>query len=150
MKYVYAAIAAIITIAVIVVLNVQLPAGKSKTPRLSYFLSPQLGFWQNAEAENTNFGGKLILPQLKGKADVYFDSRLVPHIYAENDADAYFLQGYLHAKFRLFQMEFETNVAGGRLSEIIGKDGLAIDKYFRRLGMGYAAENSLKVMEADP
>lgn len=150
MKYVYAFLAAIITIAFIAVLNIQLPVGNSKTPRLGYFLSPQQGFWQNAESETTDFGGEMVLTGLKGKADVYFDNRLVPHIYAENDADAYFLQGYLHAKFRLFQMEFETNVAGGRLSELIGKDGLAIDKYFRRLGMVYAAENSLKVMEADP
>lgn len=150
MKYVYMGLAALLTIALIVVLNIQLPVGNSKTPRLGYFLSPQQGFWQNAEPDNTDFGGEIVLSGLKGKADVYFDNRLVPHIYAGNDADAYFLQGYLHAKFRLFQMEFETNVAGGRLSELIGKDGLAIDKYFRRLGMVYAAENSLKVMEADP
>ena len=91
---------------------------------------------------------------LKGKTTVYFDSRLVPHIYAENEADAMFAEGYIHAKFRLWQMEFQTYAAGGRLSEIMGAksngtDFLAIDKYFRRLGMVYAAENSLQAAEAD-
>jgi penicillin amidase len=42
---------------------------------------------------------------LHGKANVYFDDRLVPHVFADNDQDLYFVQGYLHAKFRLFQMD---------------------------------------------
>ena len=40
-----------------------------------------------------------------GKVEVYLDDRLVPHIFAEDETDAYFVQGYLHAKFRLWQME---------------------------------------------
>ena len=86
---------------------------------------------------------------------MYFDERLAPHVFAENDEDAFFIQGYLHAKFRLWQMEFETHAAAGRLSEILGEkmgstDVLnKIDRYFRRLGMGYAAEKSLQLMEAD-
>ena len=55
---------------------------------------------------------------LKINADVYFDDRLVPHIYANNNIDAYYVQGFIHAKFRLWQMEFQTYVAAGRLSEI--------------------------------
>jgi penicillin amidase len=88
---------------------------------------------------------------LQANGDVYFDERLVPHIYANNDADAYYIQGYLHAKFRLWQMEFQTHIAAGRLSEIRGKDSaaLAIDKFFRRLGMVYAAENCVQFMEKD-
>jgi penicillin amidase len=31
------------------------------------------------------------------------------------------VQGYLHAKDRLWQMEFQTHFAAGRLSEIVGK-----------------------------
>jgi len=68
------------------------------------------------------------------------DDRLVPHIYADNDEDAYYVQGYLHAKYRLWQMDFQTRVAAGRLSEIAGADKLYIDRFFRRLGMVYGAE----------
>jgi penicillin amidase len=149
MKFIPLIISAIITTSLVTVLNIQLPSGSSKTPRLGYFLSPQVGFWQNAEDTAVNYSNDIRMPELKDVVDVYFDERLVPHIYANNDADAYFIQGYLHAKFRLWQMEFQTHVAAGRLSEIVGEDRIATDKYFRRLGMVYAAENSLKALEAN-
>ncbi len=144
----------LITIALICVLNIQLPANGGKTPRLGYFLSPQKGFWQNAERADISFNGNLKLPGLKGNADVYLDERLVPHIYADNEDDAFFVQGYIHAKFRLWQMEFQTYAAAGRLSEIMGAQSngtnfLNIDKYFRRLGMVYGAENALQTAQVD-
>src|SRR5688500_262770 len=78
------------------------------------FLSPQHGFWQNAGSFNENYDAHLDFPDLKGKATVYFDERLVPHVFAENEEDLYFVQGYLHAKFRLFQMDLQTKAAAGR------------------------------------
>jgi penicillin amidase len=142
---------AIVTVSLVTVLNVQLPIGKSKTPKLGYFLSPQQGFWKNAEKINTNFDAQVLAKDLKGKVDVYMDDRLVPHIYAENDEDAYFVQGYLHAQFRLWQMDFQTRVAAGRLSEIVGADKLSIDKFFRRLGMVYGAEQTEQMInETNP
>ena len=148
-------VCAFITAALIFTLDIQLPTGGSKTPRLGYFLSPQKGFWQNAESVNDDFSADLKFDDLSGNSQVYFDDRLVPHVYAANEHDAFFIQGYLHAKFRLWQMDFETYAAAGRLSEIMGDSSsgtnfLSIDKFFRRLGMVYGAENSLKAMEADP
>ena len=133
---------ALVTIGVIFVLNTQLSIGPTKSPKLGYFLSPQHGFWKNAEKVNTNFDATLVANELKGEVDVYLDDRLVPHIYADHDEDAYFVQGYLHAKFRLWQMDFQTRVAAGRLSEIAGADKLPIDRFFRRLGMVYGAEKT--------
>ena len=155
MKILAVIISTLVTLGLIIVLNTPLPINGSKTPRLGYFLSPQKGFWQNAEALDASFNGKFKFAGLKGIAEVYFDDRMIPHIYADNENDAFFIQGYLHARFRLWQMEFQTHAAGGRLSEIMGAksgetDFLAIDRFFRRLGMVYAAENSLKIMEADP
>ncbi|MDE3235374.1 MAG: penicillin acylase family protein [Bacteroidota bacterium] len=149
MRIVPASIAAIITVALVVTLNTQLPVGTGKTPRLGYFLSPQRGFWKNAEPVDQSFDEDVKISGLKGKAEVYFDDRLVPHVYAENDEDAYFIQGYLHAKFRLWQMEFQTYAAAGRLSEILGEGMLKTDQYFRRLGMVYGAEQSLNAIEAN-
>ncbi|MEI6189931.1 MAG: penicillin acylase family protein [Chitinophagia bacterium] len=133
---------AILTTGLVFTLDTQLKIGNSKAPRLGYFLSPQHGFWKNAEKINTNFDATIIANELKGNVDVYVDDRLVPHIYADHDEDAYFVQGYLHAKFRLWQMDFETRVASGRLSEIAGADKLPIDRFFRRLGMVYGAEQT--------
>jgi penicillin amidase len=146
---------ALITIALIYVLNIQLSVDGNKTPRFGFFLSPQTGFWQTAEPADEVFNGDLKFPQLTGKTEVYFDERLVPHIYAENENDAWFVQGYLHAKFRLWQMDFQAYAAGGRLSEILGDSAygtnfLKIDKFFRRLGMVYAAEKTLHAIETDP
>ncbi len=148
-------IAAIITIVLIYFLDNQQTLSGSKTPRFGFFLSPQKGFWQNAEPANETFNGNLNFPQLKGATEVFFDERLVPHVYAENENDAWFVQGYLHAKFRLWQMEFQVYAAGGRLSEIMGDSAngtnfLKIDKFFRRLGIVYGAEKALHAMENDP
>ncbi len=94
-------ISSAITIALVVVLNSKLvlPAP------LGALLSPQHGVWQNAESSDNDFGGEWSFPQLKGKVEVYFDDRLVPHVFAEQENDLYFVQGYLHARFRLWQME---------------------------------------------
>ena len=151
MRIIPFSISVVVTIALVLLLGTKLflPAP------LAELLSPQHGVWQNAEPATINYSTELSFPRLKGKASVYFDERLVPHVFAENDEDAFFIQGYLHAKFRLWQMEFETHAAAGRLSEILGeKMGTTdilnrVDRYFRRLGMGYAAEKSLQLMEAD-
>lgn len=139
---------AVICSGLVVILNTKLvlpaPLGK--------LLSPQHGIWQNAEAADKDFTADLKFPQLNGKVEVYLDERLVPHIFAEQENDAYFVQGYLHARFRLWQMEFQTHAAAGRLSEIVGdKDPriLDLDRMMRRLGMVYAAEISQKEVDKD-
>ncbi|MFT4153273.1 penicillin acylase family protein [Parafilimonas sp.] len=155
MRIIGCVIAAVITIALIYFLDSQQTLHGSKTPRFGLFLSPQKGFWQNAEPANETFNEEISFPQLQGKTVVYFDERLVPHVYADNENDAWFAQGYLHAKFRLWQMEFQMYAAGGRLSEIMGDSAsgtsfLKVDKFFRRLGMVYAAEKALHAIESNP
>lgn len=142
---------AIVTTALVFTLNIQLKLGNAKAPRLGYFLSPQHGFWKNAEKIDANFDVSIVANELLGNVDVYMDDRLVPHIFADHDQDAYFVQGFLHAKFRLWQMDFETRVASGRLSEIAGADKLPIDRMFRRLGMVYGAEKTeANINETNP
>lgn len=139
-------VSAVITSGLIVVLNtnlvLQAPLGK--------LLSPQHGVWQNAEPASENFTADLKFPGLSGRVEVYLDDRLVPHIFAEQENDAYFVQGFLHAKFRLWQMELQTFAAGGRASEIVGEKALDHDREFRRLGMVYAAEIALQEVDKDP
>lgn len=140
------AVSAIITGGLIFALNKQW----GTIPPMGKFLSPQHGFWQNAEPADAGFDETLNFPELKGKAEVYFDERLVPHVFAENDEDLYFIQGYLHAKFRLFQMDLQTKAAEGRASEIAGPVAVQFDREQRRLGMKYAAQNALEEMQKDP
>lgn len=149
MKIVPLILAIIVTCGLIFTFNKSWQIGKQNVPALGMFFSPQQGFWQNAEPVNEDFNADIKLLKLKGNVGVYFDSRLVPHIFADNENDAYLVQGYLHAKFRLWQMELQTYVAAGRAAEILGEPLLTHDREFRRLGMVFAAEKSLKELEKD-
>ena len=149
MRIIPLTVSALITTGLIFFLNTSWKIGGTAAPPFGKFLSPQQGMWQNAEPVNQSFSADLSFPQLSGKVNVYFDERLVPHIFAEQENDAYFVQGYLHAKFRLWQMELQTLSAAGRASEVVGNVALNHDREFRRLGMVYAAENSLKEVEKD-
>ena len=141
-------ISTVITLALVFALNKKW----GSIPAIGKFLSPQQGFWQNAEAANGDRDQNLSFKDLKGKVSVYLDDRLVPHVFAQYDEDAYFVQGYLHAKYRLFQMELQTYAAAGRISEHLGNDPRFInfDREQRRSGMVYGAENALKAFESDP
>ncbi len=136
----------IFTIALILILGTRMALPLA----LGKFLSPQEGIWQNAEPSDASFDADLKFSNLKGKINVYFDERLVPHVMAEYKEDAFFVQGYLHAKFRLWQMEFQARAAAGRISEIVGEKALNYDRNKRREGMVYGAEAMLKEMEANP
>src|SRR3546814_500997 len=84
-------------------------------PPAGNFLSPFTGFWQNAENGNS-LSGKLDLGELESSVTVLYDSTRVPHIFADNEKDLYFTQGYITAADRLWQMEFQTMAAAGRVS----------------------------------
>jgi penicillin amidase len=146
MKFVPFLISSAVSILLIVVLNTRW----GTAPPLGEFLSPQHGFWQNAEPVDKDFGQDLHLAGMKDPAEIYLDDRLVPHIFARNDEDAFFLQGYLHAKFRLWQMEFQTYAAAGRLSELVGAKAINYDREKRRLGMLWAAEKAVAEIEKNP
>lgn len=93
------------------------------------------------------YNGKLQLNNLEHEVDIYFDEVGVPHIYAQNQHDAYTALGYLHAQDRLWQMELMRRISAGRLSEIFGADLLATDKLF--LGMGIKDAMQREVVALD-
>lgn len=136
----------VITLALVWALN----KSWGSLPPLGKLFSPQHGFWQNAEPVNKDLSEELAFPGLKGKVEVWEDERMVPHIFADNENDAAFVQGYLHARDRLWQMEVQTMASAGRLCEILGPGLLERDRLKRRQGMVFAAENSLRAIEKDP
>lgn len=97
-----------------------------------------------------DYSGTVTLDGLKAEVQVLYDNYGVPHIYAQNEEDAYFALGYVHAQDRLFQMEMLRRAAGGRLSEVLGKDLLPVDKLFRTLGLNqFAKEHAQKYLSSD-
>ena len=117
-------------------------------PPLGKFLDPFKGFWVNAESANIP-DHEIAIPGLQGKVSVVYDSLLIPHIFATNDDDLYKVMGFVTAQHRLWQMEFQTHAAAGRISEIIGEKALDFDREQRRLGMVYGATNSAKAHGKD-
>jgi penicillin amidase len=118
----------------------------AELPPVLRFLDPFKGFWQNAEATALAADKTITLPNTISDVDVVFDNHLVPHVFAKNDHDLYYAQGYVTAMHRLWQMDFQTRYAAGRLSEVVGPKAIELDRYQRRMGMVYGAENSLRGM----
>jgi len=119
-------------------------------PPIGKFLNPVDGFWQNAESRAAYADEDLKLDGLQGKVVIRYDDNRVPHIFAQNDHDLYFAQGFVTARDRLWQMDIQTRSASGRLAEVVGPQALGVDRYHRRMGMVYGAENTLKGIEKDP
>jgi penicillin G amidase len=119
-------------------------------PALGKVLNPVSGFWANAEPKMVKSSKKLSLKGFKGKAEVIFDERLVPHIFAQTPEDAAYAHGYVTAAHRLFQMDLSTRKVSGRLSEILGERTLEIDLLQRRKGLNRIAQMHLETIEKSP
>ncbi|MDQ2839763.1 MAG: penicillin acylase family protein [Acidobacteriota bacterium] len=78
--------------------------------------------------------GELTAP-VGGTATVERDARGVPHIQASSWQDAVFLQGFVTAQDRLWQMDVLRRFAAGELAEVFGPAAVAADQEARRLRM---------------
>ncbi len=88
--------------------------------------------------------GELKLSGLYDKVTIYYDKHGRAHAYTNNEHDLFFVQGYLTAQDRLFQLDLARRAARGKLAEVIGKLGLERDKYVRTIGLIDSAETELK------
>jgi len=118
-------------------------------PPSGNFFHPTKGFWANAEIRDVTGELSFNFDEVSEPVEVFFDEREVPHIFAQNDRDLYFAQGYITARDRLFQMELQIRAAGGYLSEWLGDGLVEYDKNQRRLGMVYGAEQALEFLNQD-
>ena len=84
--------------------------------------------------------GTLSMEGLHEPVEIITDRYGVPHIYAQNEDDLFFAQGYTHAQERLWQMELNRRIGSGRLSEIFGQQALEADRMSRRIGMHRASQ----------
>ena len=87
--------------------------------------------------------GQLILPGLSASVEIIRDRWGVPHIYAKNEPDLFFAQGFVHAQDRLWQMELNRRTATGRLSELFGPIALDTDRAARTFGFHRLAQADL-------
>lgn len=80
---------------------------------------------------------------IREEIHIYRDHLGVPHIYARNQQDLHFAQGYVHAQDRFWQMEFWRHIGSGRLSEILGSEAIKTDKLIRTVGWNRIAQRLL-------
>jgi penicillin G amidase len=147
MKYFSFLLILAITVALAVV--VSRPIGQ--IPPLAPLLDPNHGFWQNSFSEDQLVEETIALKNLNQPVRVDYDENLIPHVFAQTEEDLYRVQGYVTAKHRLWQMEFQTRAAAGRISEIVGPLALELDRMTRRKGLAYGADLGLKYLqENDP
>ncbi len=91
--------------------------------------------------------GTIVAPLTAG-ATVNFDTHGEPHIRASNIEDAFFVQGYVTAQDRLWQMDALRRYSGGSLAEILGPALLESDRESRKLRLRRVAEESYVTLPA--
>jgi penicillin amidase len=98
-----------------------------------------------------------VLPVVNGSADVeglqaqveiLRDNWGIPHIYASNQHDLFFAQGYVQAQDRWWQMEFFRHTGSGEIEALTGKNAnlFETDIFIRTVGWRRTAERELEVM----
>lgn len=145
-------ISLLVCLALIYTLNNRWVINGSPVPPFGKFLDPANGFWQNIDSRDFN-SQNFTVAGLKDNVVITYDSLLIPHIFANHTEDLYLAQGYVTAAHRLWQMEFQTHAAAGRLTEILGAGAnnsiLNYDRGQRRLGMMLGAQRAHERMMED-
>ena len=95
------------------------------------------------------YSGEQHLSKLSNEVSVYYDTYGIPHIYAQNETDAFRTLGYVHAQDRLWQMELLRRISTGGLSEVFGSTKLKTDKFFLSLGIDEATNKTVSQLDQD-
>ena len=107
------------------------------------------------------YHGELGLAGLKKNIAVRWDAFAIPHVFAADEPDLFFAQGFLHAQERLWQMEMSRRFLSGRTAEIFGdfalpwadlsyqfrgRTSVDLDHFVRLLGIRTSARASLALL----
>jgi penicillin amidase len=122
-------------VAVSVVLLGVLGFGYGGIPALGPALDPGRGVWTSAVGGEPVRSQTLSLPGLQRPATVSFTSDGIASIQAATDHDMFLALGYVHARFRLTEMDEERRLGEGRLAQLAGPSDLASDKFELQLGL---------------
>jgi penicillin amidase len=124
--------------------------GAGPLPALGPAFNPVTGAWtMAADAQVTS--ATLHLAGLQQPVRVTLEPDGTAHIVAQTDHDLFLATGYVHAKFRLFEMDLMRRQGEGRLSEIVGKAALDVDRFELQLGLLRTAQTEWNQLpEGDP
>ena len=91
--------------------------------------------------------GELEVAGLEAPVEVLRDAHGIPHIFARSERDAQFALGFVHAQDRLWQLEMNRRIGGGRMAEVLGPAALDTDRFLRTLGMRRVAEANVRHLD---
>jgi len=109
--------------------------GIGPLPPLGAALNIGRGVWTTATDAKPMQNETFHFSQLNQPVTVIFEQNGTPHIQAATDHDLFWTMGYLHARFRLTQMDQIRRLGQGRLSAILGAAALDSDKLMNVLGI---------------
>jgi penicillin amidase len=102
---------------------------------LVYIVNVAIGMRIAARTSGTPRGLGVLQPTV-----IVRDRRDVPHIFARNEHDLFFAEGFVEGSDRLFQMDVTRRAVEGRLAEIFGARAVAADEYAREVPVEQIAQ----------
>jgi penicillin amidase len=123
--------------------------GYGTIPALGPALDPGRGAWTSAAGGEPVRSQTLRLPGLGHAVIVSFTPQGVPSVRAASDHDTFLALGYLHAQFRLSEMDEERRLGEGRLAQLAGPQDLSSDEFELRLGLVRTARKEWAQMPKD-
>jgi penicillin amidase len=92
--------------------------------------------------------GRIEVAGLHAPVEVLRAGPGVPHLYARDEHDLFFAQGWVHAQDRLWQMELNRRVGAGELASLFGDDAVPLDRAMRVFEIRASAQRDWQ--EASP
>lgn len=124
--------------------------GAGPLPALGPAFNPVTGAWTMA-ADAVVSNQTLHLSGLQQPVQVTLEKDGTAHVVAKTDHDLFLAVGYVHAKFRLFQMDLLRRQGEGRLAEVFGKAAVGSDTFELQLGLLRTAQKEWSELSAsDP
>ena len=93
--------------------------------------------------------GALCLDCLDSQVEVIYDRAGIPHIFAGSDLDGFRALGFVMAQDRMVQIHLMLALAKGGLSELVGAQGLEMDRFVRTLGIERTARKLVQALEPE-
>jgi len=115
-------------------------AGFGAIPPLGAVLDAGRGAWTSAAGGRPATSQALRLPGLQHPVSVTYTAQGIASVRAATDHDAFLALGYVHASFRLAEMDEERRLGEGRLAQLAGPSDLSSDEFELRLGLVRTAQ----------
>jgi len=123
--------------------------GAGPLPPLGSALNVGKGIWTTAADAKPVRNETLRFASLQKPVTVIFEQNGTAHIQAATDHDLFWTIGYLHARFRLTEMDLERRQGEGLLSEVLGPQAISEDQFTNVLGLQRTAEAEWRSYSTD-